>query len=61
MTVRSGRSLVFCEVGILKKYAKFTVEAPVLESLFNKVGGLQACNVIKKRLQHMYFLVNFDK
>ena len=30
---------------------------PVLESLFNKVEGLQDCNVIKKRLQHRCFPV----
>ena len=30
----------------------------VLESLFNKVTGLQACNFTKKRLQRRRFLVN---
>ena len=34
---------------------------PVLVSLFNKVAGLQACNVIKKRLQHRCFPVNMVK
>ena len=33
-------------------------KAPVFESLFDKVRGLQACNFIKKRLQHRRFLVN---
>ena len=28
---------------------------PVLESLFNKVAGLSACNFVKKRLQHRGF------
>ena len=28
---------------------------------FNKVAGHQACNFIKKRLQHRYFLVNIGK
>ena len=36
-------------------------QTPVLESLFNKVAGLRACNFIKKRLQHPYFLVNIVK
>ena len=31
-------------------------EAPVLESLFDKVADPKACNVIKKRLQHKCFL-----
>ena len=30
----------------------------MLESLFNKIAGLQACNFIKKRLQHSCFPVN---
>ena len=33
----------------------------MLESPFNKVTGLKACNFIKKRLQHMRFLVNIAK
>ena len=33
----------------------------MLESLFNKAAGLKACNFIKKRLQHRYFLVNIVK
>ena len=31
----------------------------MLESLFNKVAGLKACNFIKKRLQHGCFPVSF--
>ena len=30
----------------------------MLESLFNKVADLQACNFIKKRLLHRFFCVN---
>ena len=33
----------------------------VLESLFHKVAALQACNFIKKRLQHNCFAVNIGK
>ena len=33
----------------------------MLESPFNKVPGLLACNSIKKRLQHRYFPVKFKK
>ena len=33
----------------------------LLESLFNKVAGLQACNFIKKRLQHKCFPMNILK
>ena len=37
------------------------MKTPLLESLFNKVAGLQADCFIKKRLQHRYFLVDFAK
>ena len=37
------------------------METPVLESLFNKAGGLQVCNFIKKRLQHRCFPVIIAK
>ena len=33
----------------------------MLESLFNKIPCLQACNFFKKRLQHRCFLVKFAK
>ena len=36
-------------------------KTPVLESLFNKVAGLKACNFIKKRLKHSCFPVNIEK
>ena len=37
------------------------MKTPVLESLLNKVAGLKACNVIKKRLQRRCFSVYFTK
>ena len=33
----------------------------MLESLFNKVAGLEVCNLINKILQHMCFPVNIPK
>ena len=33
----------------------------MLEYFFNEAAGLQACNFIKKRLQHTYFPVNIAK
>ena len=33
----------------------------MLEFLFDKFTGLQACNFIKKKLQRRYFPVNFAK
>ena len=37
------------------------MKTPVLESLFNKLAGLKACNFIKKRLQHSNFPKNNAK
>ena len=31
------------------------MKTSVLESLFNNIAGLKACNFIKKRLQHKVF------
>ena len=45
---------MFFGTGALKNFA-------MLEFLFNKVAGLQACNFIKKRLQHRCFSVKFTK
>ena len=43
------------------KFRKFHRKTPGLESLFNKVASPQACNLIKKRLQHMCFPVKYAK
>ena len=37
------------------------MKATVLDSLFNKVAGLKACNFMKKRLRHRCFAVNIAK
>ena len=37
------------------------MEAPVLESIFNETAGVGVWNVIKKRLQHRCFTVNYAK
>ena len=38
-----------------EKFCKIHRKTPVLESLFNKVAGHQACNFIKNRIQHRCF------
>ena len=42
---------MFFKIGVLKNFANFTGKH-LLESLFEKVASLKACNFIKKRLQH---------
>ena len=46
---------------VLLKISQVSQESSVLEFLFNKVAGLQACNFIKKKLQHRCFPVRFVK
>ena len=60
---RTDRIIEHLKKAVLKNFAIFTGKKPVLEleSLFNKVAGLQACNFIKKRLEHRCFPVNFAK
>ena len=43
---------------VLKNLAIFAEKTPLFESLFDKVVDLQACDFIKKRLQHRCFPVN---
>ena len=50
---------MFCKKGVLKN-SQISQKISVLESLFNKVAGLQV-NYIKERIQHRCFLVNNAK
>ena len=52
---------MFYEKSCSLKFRKFYRKAPVLESLLNKIAGLKACNFIKNRVQHMFFLLKFAK
>ena len=44
-----------------EKFRKFGRKTPVVQSVFNKVAGLQAYNFVKKRLQHRCYLAKFAK
>ena len=46
---------------ILKHFVIFTGKHLCWGLFLNKVAGHKACNFIKKRLQHRYFLVNIGK
>ena len=54
-TIRSSRSQMFFKIGILK-VCNIYRKTPVLESLFSKFSSLEACNFIKRWLQHRFFL-----
>ena len=46
---------------LLKKLLHIHRKTTVSESLFNKFAGLEACNLLKKRLQHRYYAVNIEQ
>ena len=49
------------KIGALKNFENFNGKKPVLESPFKNVTAPEACNFIKKNLQHRYFPVKFAK
>ena len=51
----------FCKKDVLKKFHKIHRKSPGLECLFNKVSGLRPATLLKNRLQHRCFHVNFVK
>ena len=60
-TSRSSRPEVFCKKGVLKNFAKFTGKHLCQNLFFNKVAGLRPATLLKNRLWHRYFPVNFAK
>ena len=47
--------------GVVKNFGKFTEKYLVPESFFNKVAALRPATLLKRRLWHRYFSVNFPK
>ena len=52
---------VFYKKGVLKNFAKFTGKHLCQSLFFNKVAGIRTATLLKKRLWHKYFPVNFAK
>ena len=52
---------VFCKKGVLKSFAKFPGKHLCQSLFFNKVAGLRPGTLLKKRLWHRCFPVNFAK
>ena len=50
---------VFCKKGVLGNFAKFTGEHLCHILFFNRVAGLRPSTLLKKRLWHRCFTVNF--
>ena len=58
---RSSHQRCFMKDGVLKNFAKFT-EKPLYQSLlFNKAADLRPATLVKKRLWHRCFLMDFAK
>ena len=52
---------VFYKKGVLRNFTNFTGKHRCQSLFFNKVAGLRPANLLKKRLEHSYFLENFVK
>ena len=59
--IRSSRPGVFCKKAFLRNFTKFTGKHLCQSLLFNKVSCLRPATLLKKRLQHRCFPVNFAK
>ena len=60
-SIRSSHPYVFCKKGVLENFAKFVGKHLSQSLLFNKVAGLRSGTLIKTRLWHRCFPVNFAK
>ena len=58
---RSSRPEVFFKKGVLRNFAKFTGKHLCYRLFFNKVVGLKPATLLKKRVWHKCFPVNFAK
>ena len=58
---RSSRPDVFCKRGVLRNFTKFTGKHLCQSLFFNKIAGLSSATLLKKRLWHRCFPVNFMK
>ena len=59
--MRSSHPEVFCKKGVLRNFAKLIGKYLCQSFFFNKVAGLGPATLLKKRLWHRCFPVNFAK
>ena len=59
--VKISHLKVFCTKGVLRNFAKFSGKHLCQSLFFNKVAGLRPATLLKKRLWHRCFPVNFAK
>ena len=58
---RSSCPKVFCKKGVLRNFANFAGKHLCQSLFFNKAAGLRPATLLKKRLWHRCFPVNFAK
>ena len=58
---KSSPPEVFCKKGVLRNFAKFIGKHLCQSLFFKNVAGLRLATLLKKRLQHRCFPVNFVK
>ena len=58
---RSNCLQVFCRKSVFRNFAKFTWKNLCQDLFFNKAAGLRISTLLKKRLWHRYFHVDFAK
>ena len=58
---RSSHPEVFCKKGVVKNFAKFTGKHLCWSLFLNKVTGFKTATLLKERIQHKCFPVNFSK
>ena len=59
--VRSSRPDVFCKKSNLRNFTKFTGKHLCQRLFFNKIADLRSATLLKKKLWHRCFPVNFAK
>ena len=57
----SSRPEVFCKKSVLRNFTKFTGKHLCQSLFFNKIAGLSPAALLRKRLWHRCFPVNFAK
>ena len=58
---RNSRPEVFCKLGTLRNFTKFTGKHLCQGLFLNKVAGLRAANLLKKSFWHRCFSLDFAK
>ena len=57
----NNRSSHFSNKSVLRNFAKFTGKPQCQGLFFNKIAGLRPTTLLKRRILHMCFPVNFSK